>query len=685
MNEQEAKTRIGQLTRELQQHNHNYYVLAKPTISDYDFDQLLKELEALEKQFPRFRLPDSPTLRVGGDITKAFKTVTHRYPMMSLSNSYSEEEIRDFINRVTKAAGNDVEFVCELKYDGVAISLTYENGLLVQAVTRGDGVRGDDVTNNIKTIKSIPLRLQGDYPEKLEVRGEIFMPHAGFNRLNAEREEIGDAPFANPRNATAGSIKMQDPKEVAKRPLDCTIYFVPQDLPDIKTHYDAIKYVGSLGIKTSNNIALCREEEDIFEFINDWNLGREHLPYDIDGIVIKVNSLTLQKELGYTAKSPRWAIAYKFKAERVETLLRSIDYQVGRTGAVTPVANLQPVQLAGTVVKRASLHNADIIAQLDVRLGDTVYVEKGGEIIPKIVGINLDKRPADAEPVKFINHCPECNTPLIRKEGEVAYYCPNEDNCPPQIKGKLEHFISRKAMNIDSLGEGKIEMLFDNKLVNNVADLYYLSYNQLLGLEKIIRDEENKKEKRVSFKEKTVQNILKGIEQSLAVPFPRVLFALGIRYVGETVAKKLTTHFKSIDNLQQASYDELIAVDEIGEKIAESVIQWFQKPEHLEIIQRLKDKGVQMELTEETPIVSDVLEGKSFVVSGVFERYSRNEIKASIELHGGKNAGSISSKTDYVLAGDNMGPTKKEKADKLGIPIISEEDFEKMIKIQHKE
>jgi len=681
MNEQEAKTRIGQLTRELQQHNYNYYVLAKPTISDYDFDQLLKELEALEKQFPQYRLPDSPTLRVGGDITKEFKTVKHRHPMMSLSNSYSEEEIREFINRVTKAVGNDVEFVCELKYDGVAISLTYENGVLVQAVTRGDGVRGDDVTNNIKTIKTIPLRLRGAYPEELEVRGEIFMPHAGFNRLNNEREEIGDAPFANPRNATAGSIKMQDPKEVAKRPLDCIIYYVPQELPGIETHYDAIRYVGSLGIKTSNNIALCRKEEEIFEFINDWNIGREHLPYDIDGIVIKVNNLALQKKLGYTAKSPRWAIAYKFKAERAETLLTSIDYQVGRTGAVTPVANLQPVQLAGTVVKRASLHNADIIAQLDVRIGDTVYVEKGGEIIPKIVGVNLNKRPAGAEPVHFIDHCPECNTPLVRKEGEAAYYCPNEESCPPQIKGKLEHFISRKAMNIDSLGEGKIEMLFDNGLVKNVADLYDLSYNQLLGLEKTIPADENKKEKKISFQEKTVQNILKGIDNSLAVPFPRVLYALGIRYVGETVAKKLAARFKSIDKLQQATYDELTAVEEIGEKIAESVIQWFQKPVHLEIIRRLKEKGVQMELIEETTNVSDVLKGKSFVVSGVFERHSRDEIKNLIEQHGGKNTGSVSSKTDYLLAGDNMGPAKKEKADKLGIPIISEEDFEKMIAI----
>ncbi len=681
MSEQEAKKRIEQLTRELQQHNYNYYVLANPTISDYDFDQLLKELELLEKQYPQFRLPDSPTLRVGGDITKSFKTVKHRYPMMSLSNSYSEEEIRDFIHRVTKAVGTDVEFVCELKYDGVAISLTYENGLLVQAVTRGDGVRGDDVTNNIKTIKSIPLRLRGDYPEELEVRGEIFMPHIGFNRLNSEREEIGEAPFANPRNATAGSIKMQDPKEVAKRPLDCIIYYVPQDLPGITTHYDAIKYVGNLGIKTSNNIALCRKEEDIFEFINDWNVGREHLPYDIDGIVIKVNNLLLQKELGYTAKSPRWAIAYKFKAERVETVLLSIAYQVGRTGAVTPVANLRPVQLAGTVVKRASLHNADIIAQLDVRVGDTVFVEKGGEIIPKIVAVNFEKRPANALPVKFIENCPQCGTPLVRKEGEAAFYCPNEDNCPPQIKGKLEHFISRKAMNIDSLGEGKIEMLFDNGLVKNVADLYYLTYDQLLGLEKVIPAEENKKEKKISFKEKTVQNILKGIENSLAVPFPRVLYALGIRYVGETVAKKLTARFTSIDQLQQASYDELISVDEIGEKIAESVIEWFKKPEHIEIIERLKAKGVQMEITETAAPVSDVLQGKSFVVSGVFERHSRNEIKMLIEQYGGKNVGSISSKTDYVLAGANMGPAKKEKAEKLGVPTISEEEFEKMIDI----
>jgi DNA ligase (NAD+) len=679
MNKEQARQRIEKLTRELQQHNYNYYVLAKPLISDYEFDRQLKELEQLEKQFPEFKLPDSPTLRVGGEITKDFKTVKHRYPMLSLSNSYSQGEIRDFIHRVEKIVGEGVEFVCELKYDGVAISLIYENGLLTRAITRGDGVRGDDVTNNIKTIKTVPLRLRGNYPAYLEARGEIFMPRKGFDQLNREREEIGDAPFANPRNATAGSIKMQDPKEVAKRPLDCFIYYIPHDLPGIKTHYDAIVYAGKLGLKVSKNIALCKSEAEIFEFINDWDKGREHLPYDIDGIVIKVNNLELQKQLGYTAKSPRWAIAYKFKAEKAETVLKSISYQVGRTGAVTPVANLEPVQLAGTVVKRASLHNADIIARLDVRIGDHVFVEKGGEIIPKIVGVNLNKRLPGATPVEFIKNCPRCGTALIRKEGEAAHYCPNEDACPPQIKGKLEHFISRKAMNIDSLGEGKIEMLYDNNLVKDAADLYYLTYNQLLGLEKTIPSEEGKKEKKISFKEKTVENILKGIENSKSVPFPRVLYALGIRYVGETVAKKLAASFKSINRLQQASFDELIAVEEIGEKIAESVINWFMKPEHLNMIERLAAKGVQMEISEETTNVSDVLQGKSFVVSGVFENYSRTELKELIEKHGGKNTGSISSKTDYLLAGANMGPAKKEKALKLNIPIITEEDFKKMI------
>ncbi len=677
----EAKQKIEQLTRELQEHNYRYYVLAQPVISDYEFDMKLKELEELEKQFPQYKLPDSPTQRVGGEPTKEFKTVTHKYPMMSLANSYSIGEIVDFDNRIKKLTGKHPEYVCELKYDGLSISLIYENGLLKHAVTRGDGIRGDDVTNNVKTIRSIPLRLRGNFPEELEIRGEIFMPHKEFERLNREREEIGESPFANPRNAAAGSLKLQDPAEVAKRNLDCFLYYIPHDLEGIKTHYQSMQYAASLGFKISKNMALCKNIDEIKEYINDWDEGRKHLPYDIDGIVIKVNDLQLQKELGYTAKSPRWAIAYKFKAEQVETKLLSIDYQVGRTGAVTPVANLKPVLLAGTIVKRASLHNADIIKTLDVRIGDTVYVEKGGEIIPKIVGVNLEKRPAGAKPVEFIKNCPECGTPLVRKEGEAAHYCPNEDGCPPQIKGKLEHFISRKAMNIDSLGEGKIEMLYENGLVKNIADLYYLTYDKLIGLEKIIPAEDGKKEKKISFREKTVNNILKGIEQSKSVPFPRVLYALGIRYVGETVAKKLALHFKNIHNLINASYDDLVSVDEIGEKIAQSVINYFKKEEHINIIKRLKEKGVQFEINEtnDETSVENKLNGKSFVVSGVFKKYSRDEIKALIEKYGGKNTSSISSKTDYLLAGDKMGPAKKEKAEKLNVPIISEEEFEKMI------
>jgi DNA ligase (NAD+) len=681
MTRQEAKERIKQLTRELQKHNYNYYVLNKPVISDYEFDLLLKELEELEKKFPEFKLPDSPTQRVGTDVTKEFAAVRHKYPMLSLSNTYSEGEVKDFISRVERLVGEKVEFVCELKYDGVAISLHYEDGVLTQAVTRGDGVQGDDVTNNIKTIKTIPLRLLGDYTGELEVRGEVFMPREGFERFNKEREEIGEQPFANPRNAAAGSIKMQNPKEVAKRPLDNFMYYVPHDLPGVSTHYESLLFIKRLGLKVSNNIALCKSVDEIFEFVNDWDKGREELPYDIDGIVIKVNSLELQKKLGYTSKSPRWAIAYKFKAERVETILLSIEYQVGRTGAVTPVANLKPVRLAGTVVKRASLHNADIIAQLDVRVGDYVYVEKGGEIIPKIVGVNIKKRRADVKPVKFIEYCPECGTKLVRKEGEAAYYCPNEDECPPQIKGKLEHFISRRAMNIDSLGEGKIELLYDKRLVLNPADLYDLTYEKLFGLEKIIPPDEGKKPKKISFRDKTVRNILKGIENSKKVPFPRVLYALGIRYVGETVAKKLAFHFKSIDSLMDASFDELIMVEEIGGKIAESIIKWFGKSQHVEMVNRLKAHGLQFEIKEQESAVTNILDGKAFVVSGIFEKYSRDEIKKLIEKYGGKNVSSISSKTDYVLAGDKMGPAKKEKAEKLGIPIISENEFEKMIGI----
>jgi len=679
MTKEEAKIRIDQLCEELQEHNYRYYVLAQPSISDFEFDQKLKELETLEAAYPEFVRPDSPTSRVGGEPTKDFPTVKHKYPMLSLSNSYSLEEIREFDARVHKAVEQEVEYVCELKYDGLAISLTYINGILTQAVTRGDGVQGDDVTNNVKTIRSIPLRLRGDFPPELEIRGEILMPRAEFERLNREREEVGDNPFANPRNAAAGSLKMQDPKEVAKRKLDGFLYYIPHELSGVKTHYEALKKAKTMGLKISDNMAICKNMDQIMEYINDWNSGRRHLPYDIDGVVIKVNDLGLQQQLGYTAKNPRWAIAYKFKAERVETLLESIDYQVGRTGAVTPVANLRPVLLAGTTVKRASLHNADIIAQLDVRIGDTVYVEKGGEIIPKIVSVNLDKRPAGVQPVKFIDRCPECSTPLVRKEGEAAYYCPSEDTCPPQIKGKLEHFISRKAMNIDSLGEGKIEMLYDHGLVKNMADLYDLTYDMILGLEKVLPAEEGKKEKRLSFRKKTAENIIKGIEQSKSIPFPRVLYALGIRYVGETVAKKLAAHFRTIDRLMAASFEELILVEEIGEKIAESVLLFFQKPVHREIVERLRAHGVQMEIKETQVSEPQLLQGKSFVVSGIFEHHSRDEIKALIERFGGKNVSSISSKTDYVLAGANMGPAKKQKAESLRVPIISEEEFEGMI------
>ena len=677
MNKENAKKRIEELTEKLREHNYKYYVLSAPEISDYEFDIMLKELEQLEETYPEFKYPDSPTQRVGGEPTKEFKTVTHKYPMLSLGNSYSEEEIKEFDARVRKLVNGEVEYTCEHKYDGVAIGLTYINGRLTAAVTRGDGVQGDDVTNNVKTIKSIPLRLRGDYPEELEVRGEIFMSITGFRELNREREEIGETAFANPRNSASGTLKMQDPAEVAKRPLDCFIYATPTELKNVSTHYESLKYLRTLGLKASTNVAICKTMDEIFEYIRDWDKGRKELDYEIDGVVIKVNSLEQQKLLGATAKSPRWAIAYKFKAERAETTLLSIDYQVGRTGAVTPVANLEPVQLAGTTVKRASLHNEDIIRKLDIRIGDKVYVEKGGEIIPKIIGVNISERKPALQPVLFIKECPECGTPLIRKEGEAAHYCPNEDSCPPQIKGKLEHFISRKAMNIDSLGEGKIEMLFENGLVRNIADLYDLTYEQLFGLEKVIVD--NGKEKKLSFQEKTAKKIIEGIEKSKNIPYQKVLFALGIRYVGETVAKKLAAHFKDIDQLATASSEELIEVDEIGEKIAESVIRWFQKPEHREIIERLRTAGVQLSTQGEDKPENNLLSGKSFVVSGVFNRHSREDIKALIEKYGGKNASSISSKTDYVLAGENMGPAKKQKAESLDIPIISEEDFEEMI------
>jgi len=681
MTTEEARERIHELSGLIRLHNYNYYSLSKPVISDFDFDMLLEELVKIENEFPELAEPDSPSKRVGGEVTKEFRQVIHKYPMLSLSNTYSEEEVREFTERVRKIIGDDVEYVCELKFDGVAIGLTYHHGLLVQAVTRGDSIQGDDVTINVKTIHSIPLRLNGSgFPEEFEIRGEIIMPRASFDKINKARLEENEEPFANPRNSASGSLKLMDSKEVARRRLDCFLYYVPGGELSFQTHYESLITAKGWGFQVSGFIARCKSTGDIFEFIANINTSRDDLPFDIDGIVIKVNSYRHQEELGFTAKSPRWAIAYKFKAERVSTMLLSIDYQVGRTGAVTPVANLQPVQLAGTVVKRATLHNADIISNLDIRIGDLVYVEKGGEIIPKIVGIDLDQRSPLSVPAQFIKSCPECGTLLIRSEGESAHYCPNETGCPPQIKGKLEHFISRRAMNIDSLGEGKIELLFDKSLVNNIADLYELRYEDLLGLEKAYPESEGKKERKISFREKTVQNILQGIESSKHVGFERVLFALGIRYVGETVAKKLALHFGSIDAVISAKHDELTEAEEIGEKIAQSIISFFSNPENIKIINRLKSKGVQFKIKDrEGNLKSDKLKGMSFVVSGVFDAFSRDEIKKMIEDHSGKNAGSLSGKTSYLLAGENMGPEKRKKAESLGIPIITENEFLKMI------
>lgn len=678
MTSAEAEKRIKQLTDEINKHNHYYYVLSNPVIGDYDFDLLLEELVRLEKEFPDLSLPDSPTQRVGGDITKEFLQVTHKYPMLSLSNSYSEEEIVEFDTRTRKTLGGDTEYICELKYDGVAIGLTYREGYLVQAVTRGDGFQGDDVTTNIKTIKSIPLKLQGNYPVEFEIRGEVFMPRSSFNKLNEQREEEGLQAFANPRNAAAGSLKMQDSSAVARRNLDCFLYnILGEDLP-FDNHYQNLTSAREWGLKVSNFIARYKNLSDIFDFINYWDKARKELDFDIDGVVIKVNSYRQQQQLGSTAKSPRWAIAYKFKAERTSTRLLSIDYQVGRTGAVTPVANLEPVKLAGTTVKRASLHNADIIKSLDLYYGDSVFIEKGGEIIPKVIHVDLSRRPTDARPVTFIDHCPECGTKLIREEGEATHYCPNENGCPPQIKGRLEHFISRKAMNIDSLGEGKIEILYDKGLVKEISDLYDLHFNKLIGLQTTYETTGDKKEIKISFREKTVNNILKGIEASKETNFEKVLYALGIRYVGETVAKKLAFHFGDIDELMSASFEELIAVEEIGDKIAESVLAYFQEEKHRQTIEKLRAKGIQFELKHQVSVKSDLLNGLSFVVSGTFKNYSREELKKKIEDLGGKNISSVSSKTDFLLAGDNMGPSKLKRARELGIRIISEEEFQNM-------
>ena len=672
MTQEEARQRIAALSEELERHNYNYYILAKPTISDYEFDMKLEELARLEREFPEFLSPSSPTQRVGGGITKEFKTVKHRYPMLSLSNSYSKEDIEDFISRIKKTIDDEVEFCCELKFDGLSISLSYEHGELIRAVTRGDGTQGDDVTTNVRTIRSVPLRLHGDYPDFLEMRGEIVMPFESFDALNAQRIETGDDLFANPRNAAAGTLKLQDSKEVARRRLDNYCYYMMMDDLEARyqTHYESLMAARKWGFNISNYIGLCKNIDDILEFIDYWDVRRHELPFAIDGIVLKVNRYDQQRALGFTAKSPKWAIAYKFKAEEVETQLQSVDFQVGRHGTITPVANLAPVLLAGTTVKRATLNNEDFIRQFDLHYGDTVTVVKGGEIIPKIIGINFDKREAGAKPVEFVRTCPACGTELIQNEGEAAWYCPNSQGCPPQVKGRIEHFISRKAMNIESLGEGKIEFLYDAGLIKDVADLYDLTYSKLFGLSN----------DKVSFKEKTAQNIVDALEKSKSVPFERVLFALGIRNVGEVVAKTIVAEYHDIDAIINASVEELSAINTVGEVIALSVKQFFENPTNIGIVERLKAAGLQFAKTENTSKTeSQVLAGKIFVVSGVFAHYSRDGIKEASEAHGGKNVSSISSKTDYVLAGDKMGPEKRKKAESLGIPIISESEFETMI------
>ncbi len=691
MNKEEAKVRIAELSKIIENHNYNYYILAQPTISDYDFDMLLNELISLEQQYPEFITADSPTQRVGGDITKEFKTVKHRYPMLSLSNSYNIEEVKDFITRIKKTIEDDVEFVCELKFDGISISLTYENGLFVKAVTRGDGTQGDDVTTNVKTIRTIPLRLKGDYPDFFEMRGEIIMPHSSFNAINAERADLGQQTFANPRNATAGTIKLQDSKEVARRKLDQYCYFMMMDDDKMifKNHYESLMAARQWGFNVSNFMALCQSVDDIEEFINYWDEKRKELPFDIDGIVIKVNDFRQREILGFTSKSPRWAIAYKFKAEEAHTQLLSVDFQVGRHGTITPVANLEPVQLAGTIVKRATLHNADFLEQLDLHYDDIVSVEKGGEIIPKITAVDLNQRKEESQKVTFITRCPECGTELVNIEGETAWYCPNTLGCPPQIKGRIEHFISRKAMNIESLGEGKVEVLFDNNLIKDYSDLYNLKYNDIFGLEKVITIEDEKTQektvRKVSFKEKTANNIIDAIEKSKSVPFARVLFALGIKYVGETTAKLIAKAMESIDNIINASVEELTEIEEVGEKIAVSIKDFFADERNINIINKLKEAGLQFEqekkVQDETSS-SNILSGMSIVVSGVFSTMSRDEIKQLIEDLGGKNVSSISSKTSFVVAGDKMGPEKRKKAEALGIEIKSEAEFLEMLKGQ---
>ena len=659
--------KIQSLRNELNQHNYNYYVLDTTSISDFDFDIKLKELKRLEDEHPAFFDANSPTQRVGGEVTKNFETIVHKNRMYSLDNSYSKEDLLEWEKRVQKNLGTDaIEYTCELKFDGASINLTFEKGKFVRAVTRGDGFQGDEVTTNIRTIKSIPLEVAENFINNFEIRGEIILPLDGFHKMNEERIANGEEVYKNPRNTASGSLKLQDSSEVAKRPLDCLLYQVLTNERTYKTHYESLTAARNYGFKVPKTIALVKSIDEVFDFVNQWDVKRHELPYETDGVVIKVNSLQQQEELGYTSKAPRWAIAYKFKAEQVSTILEEITYQVGRTGAITPVANLKPVGLAGTVVKRASLHNADQIEKLGVRIGDTVFVEKGGEIIPKIISVDLTKRKVDSEPTIYADKCPECQTTLVRTEGDAKHYCPNEFGCAPQITGRIQHFISRKAMDIDGLGGETVDLLRKEGLIKNYADLYELTEAQVIPLERMA--------------EKSAKNMIKGIQKSKEIPFEKVLFALGIRFVGETVAKKLAKHFKSIHNLMEADLETLIHVDEIGTRIAESIIAFSSDEKNIDLITRLKNYGVQLEVSAESlENQTELLKGKTFVVSGVFHQMSRNELKKAIEDNGGKVSSSISKKTSYLVAGDNMGPSKLEKAEKLELPIISEEDFLNML------
>jgi DNA ligase (NAD+) len=670
MSTSSPKDTMEALIQELNQHTYNYYVLAMPTIADYEFDQKLAMLAKLEQEYPEFADPNSPTRRVGGEITRNFQTVKHKWPMLSLGNTYNEQDLRDFDERIKRSIGDNFEYVCELKFDGLSISLTYENNKLVRAVTRGDGNQGDDVTTNIKTIHNIPHELKhADTPPIFEIRGEIFMHRAAFERLNREKEELGEVMYANPRNFAAGTVKMQDSAEVAKRPLDCFLYALNTDKLHFQTHWESLQAIKSWGFHVSEHSKLVPGIADVFDFIKHWENARFKIGYDIDGIVIKVNSYAQQQELGFTAKSPRWAISYKYKAQEVETILQKVTYQVGRTGAVTPVANLKPVLLAGTTVKRATLHNANEIERLDLHEGDSVFVEKGGEIIPKIINVNLEKRLPDAVRVIYPTICPECGTPLVRNTGEVAFYCPNDEACPPQIVGKIQHFIGRKAMDIDGLGDETIETFYRHGLIHHISDLYTL-HEKSAALKKIER-----------FGERSIENMLKGIEDSKKMPFERVLFGLGIRYVGATVARKLAYGTKTMEKLAAATAEELSSIDEIGQRIAESIVEYFSKPEHILQISLLKSYGLQFEVEENAiTLQSDKLSGKTFVISGVFEGISREELKDLIEGNGGKILSGISAKLDYLLAGDNMGPSKLEKAKKLNVPLISQEELLEMLK-----